>query len=260
LIQMQSIIDDLDRRFPGFKIDHAALAHFYECLAQFKTLDNHKKAIKAMCAVVFENYSGILALTASSHGLPAQALSRNLFEVIASTMYLLFNPALLTEFTDFGKLVTWTFARNSGPTPSVSGNKYDFLINFSEPQYQALRKQFPKGNWHGLSVKDLMKALDGHLGSQDSLGYAYRVFYKTASSVVHGDVYPILHPLPGRKWKVGADRAVWNKHLKFFMEFDYLLVAHLYQHVNERLKLGFKQKDSELEKRVNTILKAAKVV
>src|SRR5690349_21534909 len=115
MIQPQAIIDDLDHRFPGFRLDYVALESFYQRLVHFKTVDNHKKTIQAMCSVVLENYTGIMALTAASVGLSAEALSRNLFEIAGSTLYLLFNPALLKDFVDFGKYVNWQFVRSAGP-------------------------------------------------------------------------------------------------------------------------------------------------
>lgn len=134
---------------------------FVEKFRRQATADELQQVCLAQCDVCVEIYKGILALTALDIHLPAQALCRNVFEVVITTTYVVKHPETLRDFLDFGKLVRLRSLRS--------------VKTFVNDYYQ---EQFKK---HVAATQKEFESLDKRFGSKwlnkmvDTLKYSRRI-------------------------------------------------------------------------------------
>jgi hypothetical protein len=163
---------------PGFSKEYLFLA---ACVAKFthhKVEDEFLKTVQTRTVLSWETFEALLLLTAKGYYTSAFGLSRNLFESVIGTLYLLKHPEEVREFLDHGKVMCYEILRDQGAP--------ERFLQRNRAEYERLAPKFRKkgkndvGFWFKRSIARLLK---------DELGLNAYPYYREASSVAHGDAY-----------------------------------------------------------------------
>jgi hypothetical protein len=146
-----------------------------------------KKAVQGQVAVAAEHFGGILAASANGFGLPAEGATRNLFDLIVGTLYLIREPHLLVDFIEFGQLTFYRLMKNLSPELPQRQQALARDLAKYDAEIKQLEAKFKKRNfWHGRQIRQIAQAA--------GMECLYNIFYKPASGITHGSSYPILEP------------------------------------------------------------------
>ena len=127
-------------------------------------------------------------------------MCRNLFELVAGTIFLIENPSKLQDFIDYGKMVAYEIVEGTAQSgseismPGVTVPDATYLQAFRvKADYDNLKKHFGRNKWHGKNIKQLVEST--------GMKALYDSFYKEASAISHGDAFITLGYKQG-KWSV----------------------------------------------------------
>ncbi len=92
-------------RYPAFSNDAVIIGNIGVKVNSYSSDNDHANVCVNQCRVAWEMLNSIHCVAAYDYGLAAASLCRNLFELVAGTIFLIENPARLQEFMDYGKVV-----------------------------------------------------------------------------------------------------------------------------------------------------------
>ena len=219
-VELPIFLKQLDEKFPGTLNDLQPGLRVIEQVIDAPADTDLKKAIQAQVEVASEHFGAILASAANGFGLPAEATARNLFDLVISTLYLMQNPHLLTDFIEFGQLTVYRLMKNLRPQdPQFQQAQARDIARYSA-ELKRLETKFDKKNfWHGRQVIQIAEAVGGQL---DQL---YRTHYKTTSAIIHGSSYPILSRNEKLEWVIGYKKEFWLRYEHESWKFGYIMLA-----------------------------------
>lgn len=224
-------------RYPAFESDAIIIANIGTKINGFPNRDDHTDVCVNQCRVAWEWLNSIHCLIAYDYCLGAASLCRNLFELVAGTIFLIENPGKLQDFVDYGKMVAYevvdaTANSASGISmPGVTIPNGRYLQAFrTKADYDSVKKRFGKDKWHGRSIKGLVEAV--------GMKALYDSFYKEASAISHGDAYITLGYKQGR-WQFSKDIHSWSRYGEMAMDFSFVSMGMLYHRAVHKLKLPF---------------------
>ena len=215
----------LRARFPDYEGDAIVIASIGMKINGHPVgSDDHAAVVINQCRVAWEILNSIHCLAGYDYGLAAMSLCRNLFELVAGTVFLIENPDSLQDFLDYGKTVAYELAE-------AIGADQGYLAAFKQKaDYDRLKKRFGREKWHRKSIKGLAEAV--------SMQKLYDSFYKEASSIAHGDSFVTLGFHSGC-WQLSKDVRSWTHYCETSLEFSFLLIANLYHRAVHKLKLPY---------------------
>lgn len=222
--QLPEYLQLLKSRYPEFEQDAMVIANIGIKINFHRSPDPHAHLVVNQCRVAWEVFNSALCLVAYDYGLGAMSLCRNLFELVAGTIFLIENPSKAQDFIDYGKTVACELAESAG-----ADQKYVAALK-RQADYDSLKEHFGRGKWHGKTVRGLMEAA--------GMERLYETFYKESSSIAHGDSYVTLGYHRGT-WEVSKDVRSWTHDCKMALEFSFLLMANLYHRAVHKLKLPY---------------------
>jgi hypothetical protein len=193
--------------------------------------DDHTNVCVNQCRVAWELWNSVCCLAGYEYGIGAMAMCRNLFELVAGTLYLIEHPEKTYDFVDFGKKIAYELARDMGASSGY------LKAMDAAAGYAALQTRFGKLGWHGTNVKGLVEAV--------GMGELYRTFYKEASSIAHGDSFVTLCCKKG-EWQLTRGVNEWCVYVRTSLEFALSLMTLLYFSVNTRVRLPYAAQAHEL--------------
>jgi hypothetical protein len=223
-------------RYPGFSDDAIVIANVGSKINRFHGDNDHTNVCVNQCRVAWEWLNSIQCLIAYDYGLGAISLCRNLFELVAGTIFLIENPAKLQDFIDCGKIVAYEVAESMiaadpqyASTLGVDSQKYLEAFR-KKADYDVLRKRFGKEKWHGKSVKGLADAA--------GMKSVHQFFYKEASAIAHGDAFATISYRNGA-WGLEKDVRDWSRYCEAALDFSLLSMSSLYHRAVYGLNLPF---------------------
>jgi hypothetical protein len=80
-------------RYPEFSQDAIIIANIGGKINRYHSDNDHTNVCVNQCRVAWEWLNSIHCLVAYDYGLAAESLCRNLFELVAGTIFLIENPA-----------------------------------------------------------------------------------------------------------------------------------------------------------------------
>jgi hypothetical protein len=222
--KLPEYLELLRNRYPDYEADAIVLANLGMKINEYVAIEKHPFAVIRMNQVAWEVLNSIHCLIAYNYGLGAFSLSRNLFEVICGTIFLIQHPEKTQDFIDYGKKIGFELAQ-------AMGANQPYLAAFSKhADYPSLIGRFGRKSWHGKDVRSIVEEAD--------MVRLYSSFYKEASSVAHGDSFPLLGFKNG-KWHLNKDVRNWSTYCEASLTFTYVQMAILYQFTVTWLKLPF---------------------
>lgn len=224
-------------RYPDFSNDAVIIANVGSKINRFHGDNDHTNVCVNQCRVAWEWLNSIQCLIAYDYGLGAISLCRNLFELVAGTIFLIENPNRLQDFIDCGKVVAYEVVESmieSDPqyASSLSVDPQKYLREFrKKADYDTLKKRYGNGKWHGnKSIKELA----------DTVGMKslYSSFYKETSAIAHGDAFATISYKNG-VWGLQKDVSNWSSYCEAALDFSFLAMSTLYHRAVYKLKLPF---------------------
>ena len=211
----------LDARIPGFLNDLQPLMAVSEQLLAVVPDTEFKRAVNGQIDVAIEHYGGMLAMSANGFGLPAEALARNLFDLVTGTLYLMQNSTLLPDFIEFGQLSVYRLMRNLRPVDPQHQHAQARDLASTNAEFTRLKAKFDRKNfWHRKQIAEIAETV--------GMGQLYKTFYKVTSGITHGSSYPILSRDENLEWLIGFRRADWHRYVKESVVFGYLMLGYLF--------------------------------
>jgi len=224
-------------RYPTFGDDAIIIVNIGSKINRFPRRDDHTDVCINQCRVAWEWLNSIHCLIAYDYCLGAASLCRNLFELVAGTVFLIENPNKLQDFIDYGKMVAYEIVEATAQSVSgismvgVNVPEARYLQAFrTKADYDNVKKHFGKDKWHGKSIKLLVQAV--------GMEALYGSFYKEASAITHGDAYITLGYKQGR-WQFSKDVRSWNHYGDVAIDFSFASMGTLYHRAVHKLKLPF---------------------
>lgn len=223
-------------RYPGFSSDAVVIASVGSKINQFHSHNDHTNVCVNQCRVAWEWLNSIQCLIAYDYGLAAISICRNLFELVAGTIFLIENPNKLQDFIDCGKVVAYEVVESmikADPAyaSSLSVDPQKYLLEFRrKADYDVLKKQFGKEKWHGKTIKGLADAV--------GMKSLYDSFYKETSAIAHGDAFVTLSYKNGA-WGLKKDVRSWSSYCEAALDFSFLAMCTLYHRAVYKLGLPF---------------------
>jgi hypothetical protein len=160
-------------------------------------------------------------------------MCRNLFELVAGTIFLIEHPEKTYDFVDYGKKIAYELVKD------MKAND-EYLKAFdSVADYESLRVRFGKQGWHGTNIKGVVEAV--------GMGDLYKTFYKEASSIAHGDSFVTLR-YKNATWQLTRGVDEWRPYVETALTFALTLMTLLYFTANTRLSLPYTAEAHELAK------------
>jgi len=193
--------------------------------------DDHTNLCVNQCRVAWELWNSICCLAGYDYGLGAMSMCRNLFELVAGTLFLIQHPEKTYDFVDYGKKVAHELAREMG-----ASDQYLKALD-AVADYEELRLKFGKLGWHGMNIKGLVEAV--------GMGGLYTTFYKEASSIAHGDSFVTLR-YKNAMWQLTRGVDEWRTYVETSLRFALSLMTLLYFTANTRLNLPYAAEAHEL--------------
>lgn len=184
--------------------------------------DDHTNLCVNQCRVAWELWNSICCLAGYDYGLGAMGMCRNLFELVAGTIFLIEHSEKTYDFVDYGKKIVCELARDMN-----ASNEYLKALD-SAADYANLKVKFGKRGWHGTDIKGLVESV--------RMGDLYKTFYKEASSIAHGDSFATLR-YKNATWQLTRGVDEWRKYVETSLEFSLSLMTLLYFTANTRLNL-----------------------
>jgi hypothetical protein len=219
-VESPIFLKQLDEKFPGTLNELQPGMCVIEQVIDACADTDLKKAVQGQVEVASEHFAAILASAANGFGLPAEAAARNLFDLVVSTLYLMQNPHLLTDFIEFGQLTVYRLMKNLKPQdPQYQQAQARDIARYGA-EMARLEAKFDKKNfWHGKQVVQIAAAVGGEL---DQL---YKTHYKTTSAIIHGSSYPILSRNEKLEWVIGYKKEFWLRYENESWKFGYVMLA-----------------------------------
>lgn len=228
-------VANLKRQHQDYELDMAALGQLGSKINEWVAIEKHPYAVICQCQVAWEIMNSVHCLVAYDHGLAALGLSRNLFEVICGTIYLVQHPEKTQDFIDYGKKIAFEVAESMGATPT-------FLAAFrKQADSQEIQARFGKKPWHNRDVKFIVE--------EAGMSGLYKSFYKESSSIAHGDSYPLLE-FRKAQWRLTTNKRGWTKYCATSLNFTIIQMSILYHFVVYWLKLPYIDELERLKKRL----------
>lgn len=224
-------------RYPAFESDAVIIATIGTKINSFPSRDDHTDVCVNQCRVAWEWLNSIHCLIAYDYCLGAESLCRNLFELVAGTIFLIENPGKLQDFIDYGKMVAYEVVEattNCASRISMPGvtipNARDLQAFRTKADYDTVKKRFGRDKWHGKGIKALVEAV--------GMEALYDSFYKEASAIAHGDAYITLGYKQGR-WQFSKDIRSWSRYGEVAIDFSFVGMGMLYHRAVHKLNLPF---------------------
>ena len=224
-------------RYPAFKDDAIIIANIGSKINHYHSGKDHTDVCINQCRVAWEWLNSIDCLIAYDYGLGAVSLCRNLFELVAGTIFLIENPNALQDFIDYGKVVAYevvesmTQATSEISMPRVPRPDAKYLQALrAKSDYDNLKKRFGRDKWHGKSIKALAEVV--------GMSALYDSFYKETSAITHGDAYITLGYKDGA-WRFSKDVRSWSSYCEAALDFSLVCMGTLYHRAVHKLKLPF---------------------
>lgn len=222
--KLPEYIELLKSRFPEYEGDAIIIANIGKKINSHESSDDHTTVVVNQCRVAWEILNSIHCLAGYDYGLGAMSLCRNLFELVAGTIFLIENPTRLQDFLDCGKTAAYELAE-------ALGADQRYLPAFKQKaDYDKLKKHLGKEKWHRKTIRGLVEAV----GMQK----LYGSFYKEASSIAHGDLFVTLGFHTGRR-QLSRDVRSWSQYCETSLIFSFLLITNLYHRTVHKLKLAY---------------------
>jgi Family of unknown function (DUF5677) len=195
------------------------------------------RPLEGYAQIGWEWLNSIHCLIAYDYCLGAESLCRNLFELVAGTVFLIENPSKLQDFIDYRKMIAYEIveatAQSASGISTAGVNVPDarYLKAFrTKADYDNLKKHFGRDKWHGKSIKLLVQAV--------GMEALYDSFYKEASAITHGDAFITLGYKQGR-WQFSKDVRSWSHYGEIAIDFSFTSMGMLYHRAVHKLKLPF---------------------
>jgi hypothetical protein len=224
-------------RYPDFSKDAVIIATIGSKINRYHGNSDHINVCVNQCRVAWEWLNSVQCLAAYDYGLGAISLCRNLFELVAGTIFLIDNPNNVQDFVDSGKVVAYEVTEsmmNADPnyTSTLGVDPKKYLLAFKDKaDYDNLKKRFGKEKWHGhKSIKTLANAV--------GMKVLYDGFYKETSAIVHGDAFATISYKNGA-WGLEKDVRSWSSYCDAALDFSFTSVATLYHRAVHKLGLPF---------------------
>jgi hypothetical protein len=223
--------------YPDFSNDALIIANIGGKVNRYHGNSDHSNVCINQCRVAWEWLNSVQCVVAYDYGLGAISLCRNLFELVAGTIFLIENPNKVRDFIDSGKVVAYEVAEsmlsidpNHTSTLGVDPKKY--LQAFKvKADYDNLKKRFGKEKWHGHKS---IKALADSAGMKT----LYDSFYKETSAIAHGDAFATISYKNGA-WGLEKDVRSWSTYCGAALDFSFISMAMLYHRAVHKLGLPF---------------------
>jgi hypothetical protein len=193
--------------------------------------DDHTNLCVNQCRVAWELWNSICCLAGYDYGLGAMGMCRNLFELVAGTIFLIEHPEKTYDFVDYGKKVAYELVKEMG-----ADDKYTKAFA-SVADYESLIVRFGKHGWHGTNIRGVVEAI--------GMGELYKTFYKEASSIAHGDSFVTLR-YKNATWQLTRGVDEWRTYVETALRFALSLMTLLYFVANTRLNLPYVAQAHEL--------------
>jgi hypothetical protein len=227
----------LVERYPEFSNDAVIIANIGIKINLHHGDDDHTNVCVNQCRVAWEWLNSVQCLVAYDYALGAVSLCRNLFELVAGTIFLIDNPTKLQDFVDYGKVVAYELVEsqiNADPdyASSLGLDARQYLQAFkSKADYDALKKRFKNEKWYGKpSIKTLADAV--------GMTALYGGFYKETSAIAHGDAFVTLSYKNGA-WGLESDVRSWSRYCEEALDFSLVAMGTLYHSAVYKLNLPF---------------------
>jgi hypothetical protein len=216
----------LINRYPDFSADAKIIGNVGVKVNGYHTKNDHANVCINQCRVAWEMLNSIHCIVAYDYGLAGASLCRNLFELVAGTIFLIENPEKLRDFGDYGKVVAYELLQ------STPGADPEYLQAFkTKADYDNLKKRFGRGKWHG-------KKSIGALADACGMKVLYDSFYKETSAITHGDAFITLSYKNGA-WGLTRDIHSWSAYCDMALDFSFTAMGTLYRHAVYKLQLPF---------------------
>ncbi len=184
--------------------------------------DDHTNLCVNQCRVAWELWNSVCCLAGYDYGLGAMGMCRNLFELVAGTIFLIEHPEKTYDFVDYGKKIAYELVKDMKASD-------EYLKAFdSVADYESLRDRFGKQGWHGTTVKGLVEEV--------GMGDLYKTFYKEASSIAHGDSFVTLR-YKNATWQLTRGIDEWRPYVETALRFALTLMTLLYFTANAQSPL-----------------------
>lgn len=212
-------------RYPDFSKDAAIIGNIGMKVNRYHSDSDHTNVCVNQCRIAWEMLNSIHCVIAYDYGLAGASLCRNLFELVAGTIFLIENPTKLQDFIDYGKVVAYEVIE------STPGADHKYLQAFkTKADYDNLKKRFGRDKWHGKTIKGLADAC--------GMKKLYDSFYKEASAIAHGDAFITLSYKDGA-WGLARDVRSWSNYCDIAVDFSFTAMATLYHRSVYKLNLPF---------------------
>jgi hypothetical protein len=195
--------------------------------------DDHTNVCVNQCRVAWEIWNSVCCLAGYDYGLGSMGMRRNLFELVAGTLFLIRHPEKTDDFVDFGKKIAYELVRDMGANSEYL-NAFESAAN-----YRTLASKFGTQSWHGMKIRGLVDAV--------GMGDLYKTFYKEASSIAHGDSFMTLR-YKNRTWQLTRGVNEWRTYIETSLRFALSLMTLLYFTANVGLKLPYMAEAHQLAK------------
>ena len=157
---MPEYLRPLLTRYPAFQDDAVIIASIGSKINHFPSRDDHTDVCINQCRLAWEWLNSIHCLVAYDYCLGAASLCRNLFELIAGTIFLIENPSKLQDFIDYGKMIAYEVVEATAQSasgiamPGVPVPDARYLQAFrAKADYDNVKKRFGRDKWHGKSLR-----------------------------------------------------------------------------------------------------------
>jgi hypothetical protein len=235
-VNMPEYLSLLLGRYPDFSEDATVVAGIGGKINRYQSDNDHTNVCVNQCRVAWEWLNSIQCLIAYDYGLGAISLCRNLFELVAGTIFLIENPNKLQDFIDCGKMVAYEVIESMisvdpYQTSSLGVEPQNYLRAFKDrADYDVLKTRFGREKWHGRTIKGLAASV--------GMTALYDSFYKETSAIAHGDAFITLTYRNGA-WGFEKDVRSWSSYCDASLDFSLIAMATLYHRAVHKLGLPF---------------------
>jgi hypothetical protein len=131
----------------------------------FPKRNEHADVCINQCRVAWEWLNSISCLVAYDYCLGAASLCRNLFELVAGTVFLIEHPDKLQDFVDYGKMISYEVVKatmedaQAGPMTPRQQVYLEALKR--KTNYESVKQHFKHKNWYGGNIRKLTEAVGG---------------------------------------------------------------------------------------------------
>ncbi|MEA2203373.1 MAG: hypothetical protein QOE77_149 [Blastocatellia bacterium] len=220
--ELPEYLHNLVLQYPDYWNDAIVFANLGMKINRCEASGMLGEAVINQCRVGWEVFNSIQCLVGYDYSLNAMILCRNLFELVIGTIFLIDNPGKLNDFIDYGKVIGYEVAEQTGA-------EEEYLEAFKQKaDYDRLKRHFGQNKWHGKTIK--------RLADSAGLNQLYHSFYKEASSIAHVDSFVTLGYKRG-KWGFSKDVRAWSNYGDTALVFSFMSMAILYHKTVHSLEL-----------------------